>query len=273
MGSVVDKGLDAYGDKWVAIVIMMVVHMCVGQDVGIGLQLAQEKQLTFKLLGEKLAPNMHRHGGQASAEHADHVVLERLDGLLGKVTTMVIGEYEFVCHLGEFDFVLVCKRCLVVEYLVSWDNAVSSHLHECAMAGKNEFALAFILEGLAPGGVGVNVVEDHDVAVAEAGDEGEMARLVHVHCVLQIDDPDEDIMCYNLCSWRRVADRYCYVREIRIVGGTWGINVASGTDALVLFLHVTHLSFLQFRKILGDVFYVDEGPSAVVALSNSFEPC
>ncbi len=36
-------------------------------------------------LGEKLAPKMHRHGEQASAEHADHVVLERLDGLLGKV--------------------------------------------------------------------------------------------------------------------------------------------------------------------------------------------
>jgi hypothetical protein len=243
VGSVVDKGLHAYGYKWVAIVIMMVIHMCIGQDVGIGLQLAQEKQLTFNL-GEKLAPNMHRHGGRASAEHADHVVLERLDGLLGKVTTMFIGGYKFICHLGEFNFVLVCKQYLVVEYLVSWDDAASSHLHECATAGKNEFTLAVILEDLAPGGVGVHVVEDHDVAVAEAGDEGEMACLVHVHSVLQIDDLDEDVMCNNVCSWRRVADRFCYVGEIRIVGGTRGINGASGTDALMLFLHVTHLSFL-----------------------------
>ncbi len=52
------------------------------------------------------------------------------------------------------------------------------------MGGENEFALAVILEGFARGGVGVHVVEDHDVAVAEAGDEGEMARLVHVYCVL-----------------------------------------------------------------------------------------
>ncbi len=37
MGSVINKGLHAYGDKWVAIVIMMAVHICVGQDVGIGL--------------------------------------------------------------------------------------------------------------------------------------------------------------------------------------------------------------------------------------------
>ncbi len=60
-------------------------------------------------LGEKLAPKMHRHGGQASAEHSDHVILERLDGLLGKVATMVIGGSEFICHLGRFNFGLVCK--------------------------------------------------------------------------------------------------------------------------------------------------------------------
>jgi hypothetical protein len=186
---------------------------------------------------------------------------------------MVIKGYKFVCHLGEYDFVLVCKQCLVVECLVSWDDAASNHSHECATAGKNKFALTIFLEGLAPGGVGLHVVEDHDVAVAKAGDKGEMACLVHVNCVLQIDDPDEDIMCNNVCSWCRVADQYCYVREICIVGGTGGIDGASGMDALVLFLHVTHLSFLRFRKILGNVFYIDEGPSAVVTLSNSFEPC
>jgi hypothetical protein len=37
------------------------------QDVGIGLQMAKEKQLTLDL-GEKLAPKMHRRGEQASAE-------------------------------------------------------------------------------------------------------------------------------------------------------------------------------------------------------------
>ncbi len=41
MGLVIDKDLHAYGDKWVAIVIMMAVHMCIGRDVGIDLQLAK----------------------------------------------------------------------------------------------------------------------------------------------------------------------------------------------------------------------------------------
>ncbi len=171
MGLVVDKGLHVNGDKWVAIVIVMAVHVCIGRDVGISLQLAKEKQLTFNL-GEKLAPKMHQHGGQASAEYADHVVFERLDSLLGKVAAMVIGGDEFVCHLGEFNFGFVCKQCLVVMYLVSWDDATSGHLCKCATAGENEFAFAVILECLAPGGVGVHLVEDHDVAVAEAGDRG-----------------------------------------------------------------------------------------------------
>jgi hypothetical protein len=184
-----------------------------------------------------------------------------------KVATMVIRGDKFLCHLSEFNFGLVCKQCLVVKYLVSWDNAASGYLRECATVGENEFALAVILEGLAPGGVGVHLVEDHDVVVAKARDKGETACLVHVHYFLQIGDPDEDIMCNNVRSWRGVADRYCYVRGICVVGGTRGIDGASGTDAPALSSHVTHLSFLQFRKILGNIFYFDEGPSAVVALS------
>ncbi len=124
--ALVGSGLHSYGGKWVAIVIVMAVHMCIGQDVGIVLQLAKEKQLTFNL-GEKLAPKMHRHGGQAFAEHADHMVLECLDGLLGQIAPMVIGRDEFICHLGEFDFGFVCKRCLVVKYLVMWDDAALGH--------------------------------------------------------------------------------------------------------------------------------------------------
>ncbi len=114
------------------------------------------------------------------------------------------------------------------------------------------------------------MVEDHDVAVAEAGDKGETAHVVCVHCVFQINDPHEDVMCNNVCSWCRVADRHCYVGGIYIVDGTGGINRASEMDALALSLHVTHLSFFRFRKILGDIFYVDEGPSAVVILGKNW---
>ncbi len=112
------------------------------------------------------------------------MVLECLDGLLGKVRTMVVGGNKFVCHLGEFSFGFVCKQCLVVEYLVLWVDATSSHLRKCATAGKNEFALAVILECLTQGGDGVHMVEDHDVAVAKAGDTRETAQLVCVQCVL-----------------------------------------------------------------------------------------
>ncbi len=77
----------------------------------------------------------------------------------------------------------------------------------------------------------------------------------------------------NVCSWRGVGDRRCCVGEICFVGGNRGIDGMSGSDALALSLHVTHLSLLRFKKILDNIFYVDERPSAVVALSNGFEPC
>jgi hypothetical protein len=110
-------------------------------------------------------------------------------------------------------------------------------------------------------------------AVAKAGDKGETACLVCVHCVFQIDDPDEDIMCNNVCSWCGVADRHCYVRGICVVDGTGGVNGATETDALALSSHVTHLSFFRFREMISNIFYNDEGSSAVVVSSNSFEPC
>jgi hypothetical protein len=80
-------------------------------------------------------------------------------------------------------------------------------------------------------------------------------------------------MCNNVCSWHKVIDWHCYGEEICVVGGSRDISGMRGLDALALSLHVTHLSFLRFRKILGNIFYVDEGPSAEVALSNGFEPC
>jgi hypothetical protein len=43
VGSDVDKSLLADGDKWVAIVIVMAIHVCVGQDVGIDLQLMKTR--------------------------------------------------------------------------------------------------------------------------------------------------------------------------------------------------------------------------------------
>jgi hypothetical protein len=186
---------------------------------------------------------------------------------------MVVRGDKFVRHLGEFNFGFVCKQCLVVEYLVPWDDAAMGHLRECMTAGKKEFTIAVILEGLAPGGVGVHVMEDHDVVVTKAGDKRKTACLVCVQCFLHINDPDEDVMCNNVCSWQEVVDRRCCVRRICVVGGNRGIDGKCGSSALALSLHVTYLSLLRFRKILGNVFYVDEGPSAVVALSNGFEPC
>jgi hypothetical protein len=80
-------------------------------------------------------------------------------------------------------------------------------------------------------------------------------------------------VCNNVCSWWGFGDRCHYVGGICVVGGDSGINGKSELDALAMSSHVTHLSLVPFRKILGSIFYVDERPSAGFALSNCFQPC
>jgi hypothetical protein len=70
-----------------------------------------------------------------------------------------------------------------------------------------------------------------------------------------------------------VVDPRRYVGGICVIGGNWGVNGTSRSDVLALPMHVTHLSLLQFRKIPGVIFHIDEGPSAVVSLLKGFEPC
>ena len=49
---------------------------------------------------------------------------------------------------------------------MSQDDSVTCHLWKRSMVREDEFALAVVFEGLTPGGICVNMVEDHDVAVA-----------------------------------------------------------------------------------------------------------
>ena len=108
VGTVVDKDLHVDRDEWVLVVVMMAIHMCVGRDAGICIQLTKEEQLPLNL-GQKLAPTMHGHGGGATTEDTDHVVFHHLNGIFSHILSMVIGGDKFVCHCCEFDLCLVCK--------------------------------------------------------------------------------------------------------------------------------------------------------------------
>ncbi len=49
---------------------------------------------------------------------------------------------------------------------------------------KDEFAAGVVLEGLRPQRIAVDIVNDHDVFVAEAEYLREKPRLIKVHCLL-----------------------------------------------------------------------------------------
>jgi hypothetical protein len=54
--------------------------------------------------------------------------------------------------------------------------------------GQDKFAAGVVLEGLCPRQIAVDIMNDHDVFVAKAGDLWEMTRLIGVHCLLKFVD-------------------------------------------------------------------------------------
>ena len=69
---------------------------------------------------------------------------------------------------------------MIVQDLVAWFDAAASHSDEGTAAGEDKFAFAIVLESFDPGGIGVDVVKDHYIPVAEAGDDRKTSRLVGV---------------------------------------------------------------------------------------------
>ena len=65
-------------------------------------------------LWEELAPQVHWYVGGTSAEAADNVVFEGLNGLFSHVLLVVIEMDKFKVHVSVFDFYLVRCRCLFV---------------------------------------------------------------------------------------------------------------------------------------------------------------
>ncbi len=51
-----------------------------------------------------------------------------------------------------------------------WDNAHLSHLLQDLCTSQDKFATGVVLEGLRPQRVAVDIMNDHDVFVAKAGD-------------------------------------------------------------------------------------------------------
>ena len=101
-------------------------------------------------LREKLAPEVEGKSGGTPAEDADKVILESLDGLFSHVATMVVGGNKFECHARCANGFLLCRRFLIVQYLMFGDNACFSHAFQGSCLRKNKFAAGVVLEGLHP---------------------------------------------------------------------------------------------------------------------------
>ncbi len=113
---------------------------------------------------------------------------------------------------------------------------------------QDKFAAGALLEGLRPQRVAVNIMNDHDVFVAKAGDLWKMPCLIGVHSLLKFADANK------------------YIPFIFM----WG--VFGGAYALLLTAHVSLLRFFRLGEIACDICDVHQGPRVVIAPSHWFEP-
>ena len=108
MEFVLDQCLHANGNKWMSVLVVLCVDMCVCGQVGVRSGLTEEKELLFDLW-EKLPPEVDWHGWGASAEDSDEMVLEGLYGFFRHVASVFLGGNYFIGHAGCINGGLVLR--------------------------------------------------------------------------------------------------------------------------------------------------------------------
>ncbi len=139
------------------------------------------------------------------------------------------------------------------------DNAYLSHFLQGLCTGQDKFAASVVLEGFCPQRVAVDIVNDPDVFVAEAGDLLELPRSIRVHYLLMLIDANKYILFAFMWGWGGSVRKY-----VRFFFG--------GAYTLLLPTHVSLLHVFRLREIVCDICDVDQGPRVVIALSDRFEP-
>ena len=75
-----------------------------------------------------------------------------------------------------------------------WDDDLVLHTSKCGSMGQNNSPLRFVFYWLHPGGVAVDVVEEHLILVAAAGALRKLASLVCVYCGFRLVDRYKDVV-------------------------------------------------------------------------------
>ena len=82
---------------------------------------------------------------------------------------MIVWRHKLKSHVDGLDFDTIESQNFIVEDLVFWFDPLMFHAREGALTRHNHFSLLFVLHQLHPGGVAVDVVEQHLILVAADG--------------------------------------------------------------------------------------------------------
>jgi hypothetical protein len=115
---------------------------------------------------------------------------------------------------------------------------------------KDKFAVGVVLEGLC---IAVDIVNDHDVFVAEARYLWEKHHLIGVHCLLKFVDANKYIPFAFMLGWGGSVRKYV---QCLLFDGEYTLSLTT---------HVPLLCFFRLWEIACNICDVDQGPRIVIA--------
>ena len=139
---------------------------------------------------------------------------------------------------------------------MKWDNVLEFHSEEGGSSCSNHFPLRFIFHRLDPGGITIDLVDDHPVVVAAAGRMQESTCLICIYRVAGIIECYENVLLF--CNGRGHS--------------SGGLLSHGGSHPLALVFHVSLLGFFGLGEILVDVLDVEKVPGEVATFVDGLEP-
>ena len=129
-------------------------------------------------MGDVTIPKVHGEAGVVAAYACDEVLLEGADGFLGMVGAVAMRRENLEVFVGFGHEFLEPGGAFIVEDVEGRLEAARAEIFVQGGVAAHNFCFATILRGIDEYGVGVVLVEYHEVLVAFAGGGGETTGLV-----------------------------------------------------------------------------------------------
>ena len=133
------------------------------------------------------------------------MIFERADGFFGRIRAVDVWRHQLETDVVGAKILFDSRGTFVVHDVHGWAESPCSEVGVEFGGGHELFAFRFIFYRLRQDGVGIKIVQDHDVFASLAGGMGETSGLVAVHFAAYVDCFDVVFLLSDRMACRRVG--------------------------------------------------------------------